>query len=221
MSANAARATQDRVDRPSVGRHGAARAQGPSARAVSGPQLAGARPKLSGVTRTVVVGEPPAPLAAWLRSRRELGQDLFDEVWDGEYHVVPAAHSRHAVVQAQVAVLLHGPARAHGLWPAGPANIGESGNFRVPDHVIFADHPTGVFEPTAAIAVEVVSPGDETYQKFGFYFDRGVRELLIVDPQRRAVEWYTRGPGGFERVDGSALLELTESALTAEIDWPA
>lgn len=173
------------------------------------------------MTRTVVLGEPPAPLADWLRRRRELGQDLFDEVWDGEYHVVPAAHRRHGDIEAQIAVLLWARARERGLWPSGPANIGEQQDFRVPDHVYFTHREARTFEPTAAIVVEVVSPDDETYAKFDFYFARGVQELLVVDPARRAVEWYARGAQEFRRVEDSALLELGEATLTAEIDWPS
>lgn len=36
----------------------------------------------------IVVVEPPPDSEAWLR-RRALGQDGFDEVWKGEYHVAP------------------------------------------------------------------------------------------------------------------------------------
>ena len=41
--------------------------------------------------RTVVVGDLPAPNAEWLMHRRALGQDLFDEVCDGQYHYRVAA----------------------------------------------------------------------------------------------------------------------------------
>jgi len=50
--------------------------------------------------------------------------------------------------------------------------------------------------PTAALVIEVRSPGDETYDKFGLYAKRGVEELLVADPQRRAVQiWLLRGDG--------------------------
>ena len=170
---------------------------------------------------TVVLGEPPPPLAVWLAQRRELGQDLYDEVWDGEYHVVPAAHSNHGEVQGQVTHLLWQRARQVGLWPSAPANIGGPTDYRVPDGVVFRDRDAAVFRATAAVVYEIVSPNDESYAKFGFYFDRGVEELLVVDPARRTVEWYTRGPDAFVRGAGSALLGVTEAELTAEIDWPA
>lgn len=172
------------------------------------------------MTRTVVLGEPPAEVAAWLRRRKELGQDLFDEVWDGEYHVAPAAHSRHGDLDDQVAALLRPRARRVGLWPSGPVNVGEPRDFRVPDRAYFRTREQAVYRLTAAIVVEVVSPNDETYAKFDFYHRCGIEELLVIDPLRRAVEWYRRGADGFERTDRSALLELSETGLAAEIDWP-
>jgi hypothetical protein len=36
-------------------------------------------------------------------------------------------------------------------------------------------------EPTAAVVVEIVWPGDESSARLGFYFARKVDELLIVD----------------------------------------
>lgn len=167
-----------------------------------------------------MLGEPPAPLAAWLLQRRELGQDLYDEVWNGERHVVPAAHRRHGDIDDQLAALLRPAARERGLWPSGPANIGEPSDYRVPDRAYFAHREPSSFEPTAAIVVEIVSPGDESYAKFGFYFARGVAEVLVVDPQRRAVEWYVRGESGFDRAAASALLGIAETRMSGDLDWP-
>jgi Uma2 family endonuclease len=149
-----------------------------------------------------------------------LGQDLFDEVWDGDYHVVPAAHRRHGDLDDQLAALLRPAARARGLWPSGPVNIGRPENYRVPDRAYFAQRDLAAFESTAEVVVEIVSPDDESYAKFGFYFEHGVAELLLVDPQRASVEWYRRGESTFERATGSALLGIGEADLAAAIDWP-
>jgi len=57
--------------------------------------------------RTVLL-EPPAEVRAWLARRRELGQDLYDEVWEGEYHVAPAptlAASRPETMRSTSALL--------------------------------------------------------------------------------------------------------------------
>ncbi len=170
--------------------------------------------------RTIVLGEQPAPLQSWLEQRRALDQDRFDEVWEGEYHVAPEAHGRHGDVQEQLAVLLHPRARRAGLRGSGPLNLGTVNDYRVPDYVYLRQRATEVWNPTAAIVIEILSPGDESYAKLGFYHRLGVEEVLIVDPLRRAVEWYRRAAEGFERAGASQLLSLTEADLAAEIDWP-
>jgi len=170
--------------------------------------------------RTVVLGEPPAPLQSWLERRRALGLDRFDEMWEGEYHVAPEAHGRHGDVAHQLAVLLCSRALAAGLWGSGPLNLGSKDDYRVPDQAYLRQRATEVWNPSAAVVVEVLSPGDESYAKLGFYHRLGVEEVLIVDPLRRAVEWFRRGGDGFERAEASQLLSLTEADLAAEIDWP-
>jgi len=90
----------------------------------------------------------------------------------------------------------------------------------VPDRAFLRQRATEVFNPAAAIVVEIVSPGDESFAKFGFYRRLGVEEVLIVDPLRRSVEWYQRAENGFNRAGASELLSVTEAELAAEIDWP-
>ena len=64
---------------------------------------------------TLVRDPQPAEFEALLERRRQLGQDLLDEVWEGVYHLNPAPHRRHAHIAQQLAVVLDGPARAAGL----------------------------------------------------------------------------------------------------------
>ena len=142
-------------------------------------------------------------------------------MWDGEYHVAPAPQRRHGDVDDQLAAILRPTARAVGLWPSGPLNIGGPDDYRVPDRAYLRTRDAATFTPAAAIVVEIVSPGDETRSKLGFYFAAGVEELLVVDPEARTVEWWARGTEGFIRSDGSALLDLTAADLHAAIDWPS
>jgi hypothetical protein len=44
--------------------------------------------------RTVVLGERPKALEEFIARRQALGQDFFDEIWAGEYHVVPGSIGR-------------------------------------------------------------------------------------------------------------------------------
>ena len=85
--------------------------------------------------RTVVLGPRPPELDALIARRRSLGLDTHDEVWKGEYHMAPSAHSSHGWLDQQLAELLGPLARAAGLGGTGPFNLGEPDDFRVPDVV--------------------------------------------------------------------------------------
>lgn len=170
--------------------------------------------------RTVVLGEPPPVVADWLERRRALGQDLFDEVWEGEYHVAPMAHARHGDLDDQVAAVLRPLARAAGLWPSSPVNLGRADDYRVPDRVYLRERGDGLYVSSAAIVVEIVSPGDESFAKLGFYAARGVDEALLVDPAVGTCRWYARSGGEMVPVEGSRLLGLTAVDLEAQLDWP-
>jgi len=169
--------------------------------------------------RTLFV-DPPSMVEDWLAQRRALGQDRFDEVWEGEYHVAPAPTGRHAELQFQLAALLRPYAQAVGMSLVGPTNIGVPTDYRVPDAAAFREWTDRVWYPSAAIVVEILSPGDESRAKLPFYHRAGVEEVLIVDADGRTVEWLARGPEAFEPADGSALLGITAHALAALIAWP-
>lgn len=82
---------------------------------------------------TVILGPAPPEVAELIERRRAVGQDLYDEVWEGEYHMAPGPHPAHGAVQFALAALVDGPARARGLTPTGPFNVGDPTDFRVPD----------------------------------------------------------------------------------------
>lgn len=176
----------------------------------------------NGGMRTVVLGEAPADLAAFIERRRALGQDGYDEVWEGDYHVAPTARPVHGIVQDQVAGLLRPQARAVGLVASGPFNLGSAQDFRVPDGGYHRGVPTATFVPTAAVVVEVLSPDDETYAKFGFYAQRGVDELIVADPAERTVHcWRRRSDGaGYDECEASTVSAVRADELTRAIDWP-
>jgi Uma2 family endonuclease len=171
--------------------------------------------------RTVLLGPPPAELEAWLEQRRARGQDLFDEVWEGEYHVAPAPHRHHGLINAGLIRLLGPAADRAGLWATDACNIGGPDDYRVPDQAYFRDRAGDVWNPTAAIVVEIVSPGDESREKLPFYHRAGIEEVLIVDAEARSVEWFRRSDSGFELTDRSELLGVSGAELADAIDWPA
>lgn len=155
-----------------------------------------------------------------MQRRSALGLDRFDEVWEGEYHVAPAAHGRHGDIDQQLAELLGPAARAAGLRCLGPVNIGTGNNYRVPDRsVVRADAELGVFLPSVVVVVEIVSPDDETFAKFGFYFEHAVQEILVVDPAVRSVAWFHRGEVRFVEAMGSDVVTGLDD-LADRLRWP-
>ena len=172
--------------------------------------------------RTLVLDPPTAGLDPLLESRRRSGLDRLDEIWEGVYHMVPAPSGPHATIEAQVIRLLGPYADTAELTITGQCNLGESEqDFRVPDGALHRSPPTGVWNHTAALVVEIVSPGDETWEKLPFYAAHDVDEVLIVDPRERSVSWLALETGEYRPVQRSGLLDLAAQDLAERLDWPA
>jgi len=171
---------------------------------------------------TLVLGSPPPELEALLARRRRAGVDRLDEVWQGVRHMVPAPSLEHARVASQLTLLFDGPARAAGLLLAmHEFNLGASEHdFRVPDGGLHRPGASGVWLSTAAVVVEIISPGDESLQKLPFYAEHHVDEVLLVDPAERTVTWLALREGAYASVDRSGLIELGPSELAEQLDWP-
>ena len=172
--------------------------------------------------RTVVLDPDSAGIEEFMERRRRSGLHRFDEVWDGVLHLVHAPRGDHAYVKHQLAVILGGPARDAGLVPAmGAFNLGESEHdYRVPDGGIHRDRPRGVWIATAAIVIEIVSPGDESWEKLPYYARQSVDEIVIVDPGAHAVHWLALEDAAYTSTERSGLIDLGAADLAARIDWP-
>ncbi len=172
--------------------------------------------------KTVVLGDPPPPLEEFLARRRALGQDGHDEVWEGEYHVAPAAHPWHGYVQNCLALALADAAECVGLLGTGEFNLGEPDNYRVPDAGYHRGVPSTLYVATAAMVVEVVSPHDETWNKFGFYAAHGVEEIVTAEPTEARLRWFVRVDAeSYVETDRSPLLGVTVAEIADTIEWPS
>jgi len=170
---------------------------------------------------TLVRDPQPPEFEALLERRRRLGQDLFDEVWEGVLHMNPAPSGRHARIEAQLLAVLQAPAAATELTVVGQFNLGDDEHdYRVPDGGLHRDFSDRIFYATAALVFEIVSPGDESWGKLEFYARHGVEELLIVDPQEKTVSWLALEDGEYRHIKRSRLIELGGDELTERIDWP-
>jgi Uma2 family endonuclease len=79
--------------------------------------------------------------------------------------------------------------------------------------------PTGTWIETAAIVVEVRSPDDETFEKFGFYFARGVDEVLVADLVLHTVTWFGRGEDSYVPRSISNLLNASSTEIQTTLGW--
>ncbi|MGI8729506.1 MAG: Uma2 family endonuclease [Solirubrobacteraceae bacterium] len=173
--------------------------------------------------RTLVLEPSSAGLDELLEHRRRAGLDRLDEVWEGVLHMVPAPSGQHADITQQLAVILDGPARAADLVPAmGEFNVGESErDYRVPDGGLHRQRPRGVWFPTVALVVEILSPGDESWEKLPFYARRGVEEIVVVDPTERTVHWLVLAGSEYRAIERSRLIDLGAADIAERIDWPS
>jgi len=181
--------------------------------------------------------EPPEELLA---ERRRKGADRWDEVWDGVIHMVPPPTGWHQWVGTHLYDALGPVARGLGLEITYETGLFRSGSgdrdYRVPDIAVYRieqfSGERGI-EGRAELVVEVLSPGDESREKFGFYATCGIPEVLLVDPKTREPELYVLRNGGyfilkdergaahssvldvtFTRVDGPKLRVSTPSGST-------
>ncbi len=172
--------------------------------------------------RPLVLDPPTAGLVEVLENRRISGLDRLDEIWEGVYHMVPAPSGPHATIESQLHHLLRPLATAVGLTMSGQCNLGESeDDFRVPDSALHRSRPEGVWNSTAALVVEIVSPNDESWEKLPFYAAHHVDEVLIVDPQERTTAWLTLDAGEYNQIERSNLIDLSARELAERIDWPS
>jgi len=172
--------------------------------------------------RTLVKDPSPAGFEELLEERRRLDQDRRDEVWEGVLHVIPPPSHAHEELVITLGYLLRPYAKAKGMSLTGGVAIGTSkNNYRVPDLAMHGPGAAPQWHPTAALAVEIRSRGDDTDEKVPFYGDHGVEELLIVDPERRTLEWLSLQPEGeYRAVERSRLIALGVVELASQIDWP-
>lgn len=177
--------------------------------------------------KTVIVGPRPPEVESLIERRHALGQDRFDEVWKGEYHMAPAPSKAHAYVDGELAALLYPLAKQVGLFSSGPFNLGTSDDYRVPDRGLHRERTEGAWASTAAMVVEILSEGDETFDKFEFYGAHQVDEILVADPASRTIRLWQHvqteegaHTGTFWETGRSDLLGVSAAHLTGAVDWP-
>ena len=137
----------------------------------------------------------------FLKERRRLGADRWDEMWDGVLHMPPAPIIEHQDFEYDLEAWFrtHWAAHTVGRRVHHDINVAPRGgwpkNYRIPDIVLLdADCPAknrgAYLEGPPTVTIEIHSPGDEAYEKLPYYAKLGVPEVWIIHRDSRAVEIY-------------------------------
>ncbi len=155
-----------------------------------------------GAVRAVMLEVPEA----LLEERRVRGADRWDEMWEGELHMVPPPSEQHQAIGAALLRILAPLAEAHGLvarYETGLFRPDVDNDYRVPDQLYARTKlrsERGI-EGAASLVIEILSPDDETYAKLDWYASVGGGEVLIVDPGTRRVELFASRDGRMAPVE--------------------
>jgi len=139
--------------------------------------------------------------ASLIKDRQARGIDHYDEVWEGVYVMSPAPNNEHQDLVGGFIHLLRTVIDENNLGKVLPGtNITDqtddwTKNYRCPDVVVFLNDTQAEDRDThwlggPDLAIEIVSPGDQTREKISFYEKVGTRELLIVDRDPWQLELY-------------------------------
>ncbi len=135
---------------------------------------------------------PPTDLKRLIGGRQVTGADRYDEVWDGVYVMSPEADNHHQRLASKLTgVIDQALGGGEEIDVLAGTNVSDRSddwtqNYRVPDVAVFlpgnpAEDRESHWLGGPDFAVEVISPDDQSREKFDFYAQVGVRELMLID----------------------------------------
>jgi Uma2 family endonuclease len=150
----------------------------------------------------------PEHILAW---RRRCGADQWDEMWEGVLHIAPSPNRDHQDFEGWLEAWLRRYwAEPNGCRVYHQINVAEPGtwpdNYRIPDLVLltparFEIDCNEYFDGGPEAVVEIHSPGDEAYDKLGFYAKIGVLEVWVFDRDTKQPEVLAAVAGEFRAVE--------------------
>jgi Uma2 family endonuclease len=156
-----------------------------------------------------------------IQERKRKGIDRYDEVWEGMYVMPSMPSNAHQELVHDLDTILDEVVKRAGLGKSYPgANVsdrrkGWEQNHRVPDILVVLKNSRAIdcgthFCGGPDFLVEIQSPGDDTEEKVPFYGKIGVRELLIIHRDKRALRLL--------RLEGEELVLVEPSPLQGK-EW--
>lgn len=150
-----------------------------------------------------------------IRQRQLNKADRKDEVWNGVYVMSPDPNNVHQILVFKLASAIHAAFDDDRTLVLPGANITDRAddwtkNYRCPDVLVFLPGNPAEDRETHYLggpdfAAEIISRGDRSRKKFGFYATVGVRELLLADRQPWRLELYRLRDGAYEPLGTSTL----------------
>lgn len=156
-----------------------------------------------------------------IEERKRLGIERYDEVWEGMVVMPSMPNSDHQQLVDDLGDILTDVVKRTGRGKKFPGhNVSDrrtrwKQNYRIPDLLVLLkdgkaiDCKTHIFGGPDFV-VEIESPGDDTEEKVPFYSKIGVREMLIIQRDRRTIRLL--------RYDGQDLIEV-KPALVDDEEW--
>jgi Uma2 family endonuclease len=124
-------------------------------------------------------------------------------MWEGLLHLVPQPSNWHQEFGFELGLVLGPIAMSKGLRASHETSLYRSKtDYRVPDLAFSlpSQRTERGIEGGAELVVEILSPDDESHDKLPFYSAFPVREVLILDPDTRAIELFTLRGGKYHAV---------------------
>jgi Uma2 family endonuclease len=160
-----------------------------------------------------------------IAQRKADGSDRWDEVWDGVDLLTPLPDDEHQELVGGLVSVLNVTVGFPGLAKVRPGvNISDrddwTKNYRCPDVAVFlpdtaAENRETYWYGGPDFAVEVVSEGDRSREKLGFYAAVSTRELLLVDRDPWALELFRLAGDRLESVGRSTVEQPDRLASAA------
>ena len=158
-------------------------------------------------------------LLALIEQRRASGQDRWDEWWEGVYRIVTGPTVEHQRLLMTLARLLVERLTNPTMEVLPGINIGiDKQDARVPDIAILRldeRRTSRAFMASAALVVEILSPGERRQEKLPFYARWHVGEYIEVDLEQRTVEMLGNVDGRWVPIEQSGVIELTTAEVLA------
>ncbi len=154
-----------------------------------------------------VFASVPGHILEW---RHRSDADQWDEVWAGILHMAPSPNREHQSFEFKLAMWLEQNwAEPNGcrVYPqinvADPASAKWTDDYRIPDLVLLTPNRFHIdkneyFNGGPEVVVEIHSPEDEAYEKLGFYWKVGVKEVWIIQRDSKTPEVFERGQSEFQ-----------------------